>query len=773
MKKGTIVVVLLLSAGFSARAVDYQTFHSDNSGLPYNSLYCISFDNNGNTWLGGQKDETTGLAFVSQLSRQLDKWTVYESADLGLAELEDRAFYIAVDDRNTKWFCTHYGVSWKKNDGTSGVVDFTKDKYTRTVQTDSRGTIYISMREDNREDARLWTSSDYGETWDPWTLADMGFSLGEADARPEIYDLLKDSKGQLWICTWYGVTYRKTDGTWDVIDELEGKYTYAMTITPDDRVFVADNGSKDLYEIAPDLTITTHDSTTIEPLKYAVLDLETDFNGNVWCATDGGGLLKIAYNGGFSAYTMESTGGDIPENGLTDIKINHNVIWAATDTSGLVRIDGLVQTGENAMFTSENSELPYNSVYCIDFDNYGNIWFGGQRDDATGLAFVSQLSQKLDQWTVYEQAQLGLAELEDRAFYIAVDERNTKWFCTHYGVSWLKNDGTSGVVDFTKDKYTRTVQTDGKGNVYISQREDNREDSRLWVSSDFGATWTPWSLADMGFSLGEADARAEVYDLGHDSKGQLWICTWYGLTRRAMDGTWKTIGELEGQYTFAMTIDPDDQIWVPDAGNKNLYKIMPDETAMTMDSTDIEALKYYVNDIQSDWLGHIWCATDGAGLLEILPDGSTRRYTAETHADIIPENNLTHLEIRNNVIWVSGASEGISRITSLGAGPVSVDNNKTDRQPSRFKLYANYPNPFNPATTIRFDLDHGMDVKLCVYNIKGHLVKELDDRRFSAGSHKVVWDGKDANGNPVATGLYIYRLTTEGESASAKMMLMK
>ncbi|MFO7889964.1 MAG: hypothetical protein R6V04_06460, partial [bacterium] len=97
------------------------------------------------------------------------------------------------------------------------------------------------------------------------------------------------------------------------------------------------------------------------------------------------------------------------------------------------------------LFTSDNSDLPYNGLYDIGFDNYGNIWFTGEKGDV-GLANVSMLSQDLSTWTVYDasSAELGLDQTEDRVFYIAVDHNNTKWFCTHYGFSYVQEDGTAG-----------------------------------------------------------------------------------------------------------------------------------------------------------------------------------------------------------------------------------------------------------------------------------------------------------------------------------------
>jgi ligand-binding sensor domain-containing protein len=776
MKKLLIfVIATIILIPFAGKAQEFQRFTADNSGLAYNMVYCIDFDRNGNIWFGGQRSAATGVANVSKLSRDLSTWKVYDPSELGLSELEDRVFYTAVDDQNTKWFCTHYGVSYLMADGTSGYVDFTKDAYTRTVETDSKGNIYISIRADNRTDSRIYASTDHGASWTPWALADIGFSLGEADARPEIYDLREDSRGQMWICTWYGVTYRKLDGTWKSFSELEGEYTFAMTIDPNDHVWVPNNSTFDLYEILPDETIIIHDSTAIDVLKYAINDLESDFNGHLWLATDGGGLVKLMPDGSYMQYNVASTGGQIPQDNLTHMEIHNNIIWASTADSGIVRISGAIDVGQDYYFTSDNSGLAYNQVYCIDFDRNGNIWFGGQRNAATGVANVSKLSRDLSTWKVFDPSEVGLSELEDRVFYAAVDDQNTKWFCTHYGVSYLKADGTAGYVDFTKDAYTRTVETDSKGNIYISIRADNRTDSRIYASTDHGASWTPWALADIGFSLGEADARPEIYDLREDSKGQMWICTWYGVTYRKMDGTWKSFADLEGEYTFAMTIDPNDHVWVPNNSTFDLYEILPDETIITHDSTTIDVLKYAINDLESDCNENIWLATDGGGLVVLRPDGTYGQFNMATSSVKIPQDNITHLEIKNNVIWASTADSGIIRLANLiNMIPTGVEQRFDDPiRPKDFALYANYPNPFNPTTQISFDLKNDSNIELAIYNLRGELVDIVASGYFSAGSHTTLWNGKDRNGRIVPSGIYFYKLSTAQSSMTRKMTLLK
>ena len=98
-------------------------------------------------------------------------------------------------------------------------------------------------------------------------------------------------------------------------------------------------------------------------------------------------------------------------------------------------------------------------------------------------------------------------------------------------------------------------------------------------------------------------------------------------------------------------------------------------------------------------------------------------------------------------------------------GPVTVV--KTPR------LDNNYPNPFNPVTTIRFVLPSAMDVKVEIYNSLGQRVTTLVDGKRHAGQHIINWSGIDSKGRPVSSGIYFLRLSTESYSKTLKMMLMK
>lgn len=97
--------------------------------------------------------------------------------------------------------------------------------------------------------------------------------------------------------------------------------------------------------------------------------------------------------------------------------------------------------------------------------------------------------------------------------------------------------------------------------------------------------------------------------------------------------------------------------------------------------------------------------------------------------------------------------------------------------PVAFRLYPNFPNPFNPATTIRFDIPELADgptvIKLTVYNGLGQKVKELYHGQLGAGSYQVQWTGKDEAGRNVPSGLYFVVLQSANFYKARKMMLMR
>jgi len=93
--------------------------------------------------------------------------------------------------------------------------------------------------------------------------------------------------------------------------------------------------------------------------------------------------------------------------------------------------------------------------------------------------------------------------------------------------------------------------------------------------------------------------------------------------------------------------------------------------------------------------------------------------------------------------------------------------------PSHLLIQGNYPNPFNPSTTINYAVPKDGYVKLIVYNLRGQKVKELVNGEHLAGNHRIVWTGTDTSGRPVSSGVYFVRVEQGGKSHVRKMMLLK
>lgn len=90
-----------------------------------------------------------------------------------------------------------------------------------------------------------------------------------------------------------------------------------------------------------------------------------------------------------------------------------------------------------------------------------------------------------------------------------------------------------------------------------------------------------------------------------------------------------------------------------------------------------------------------------------------------------------------------------------------------------YRLANNYPNPFNPSTTIVFSLERHSQVELSIYNLLGQKVNTLLNEVVTAGEHSVTWDGRDFDGDPVASGVYLYQLKTDDFVDSKKMLLLR
>jgi hypothetical protein len=124
--------------------------------------------------------------------------------------------------------------------------------------------------------------------------------------------------------------------------------------------------------------------------------------------------------------------------------------------------------------------------------------------------------------------------------------------------------------------------------------------------------------------------------------------------------------------------------------------------------------------------------------------------------------------------WVlvgNGTQDGrlVGEFDAFGRYGVFVDLNPV----SQIELHQNFPNPFNPQTTIRFETSQADQVELVIYNALGQEVRHLVSGYLSSGRHVVTWDARDAFGRGVSAGVYVYQLKTTQSAITRKMLLLK
>ena len=115
---------------------------------------------------------------------------------------------------------------------------------------------------------------------------------------------------------------------------------------------------------------------------------------------------------------------------------------------------------------------------------------------------------------------------------------------------------------------------------------------------------------------------------------------------------------------------------------------------------------------------------------------------------------------------------GVFVFINQGTSATAVASETTT--PTTFALGANYPNPFNPATTIPLAVPDGAkNVDLTIYNVLGQPMRQVWTGPLPAGEHELTWDGRDAQGQPVAAGVYVYRLQVDEQTRTRKMVKLE
>ncbi len=172
--------------------------------------------------------------------------------------------------------------------------------------------------------------------------------------------------------------------------------------------------------------------------------------------------------------------------------------------------------------------------------------------------------------------------------------------------------------------------------------------------------------------------------------------------------------------------------------------------------------------------GYLYALLRDGRILRLLPDGSDTEFATGLLPGLLakgPARNDLRFSWEGAELFVTDVLR--SRIYAIRAD-VEVGIDESGGVPAVTALQGNYPNPFNPKTTIRFSLAERAAVDLSIYSVTGRRVRSLAiGESMDAGVHEFEWDGLNERGTRAATGVYFARLVAGRETFTRKMVLLK
>ena len=349
----------------------------------------------------------------------------------------------------------------------------------------------------------------------------------------------------------------------------------------------------------------------------------------------------------------------------------------------------------------------------------------------------------------------------------------------------------------------------------IPRQKDGVFISNYTIQPEYWITPGDITIGVYVHEIGHLFGLPDLYDLDNSSKG---IGRWSLMSNGSWNGTrgnspahpdaWclSELGfctptvvndQMNGASLPAIETTPlIYRLW-PDGGGTSQYFLIENRQKTGYDAALPSAglLVWHIDDTQNsnsnEWYpghtatGHFWVALEQAdGLWQLEKNisygdngdpfpGSTNNTTfssASTPSSDDYSGTATYVTITN--ISPSGPTMTCDFQVGLGTGIDDGDNDEAAAAVPSSPLI-NYPNPFNPATTIAYSLSRSSAIELDIYDILGRHVTRLAEGQQDAGKHSVTWNGTDRDGGPVASGVYFARLTSETNSTVHKMVLVR
>ena len=454
------------------------------------------------------------------------------------------------------------------------------------------------------------------------------------------------------------------------------------------------------------------------------------------------------------------------------------VIGTGTGTR-LTEVEVVVRDSAGGQLTPSYAK---GGVRVLAADMSGNVWVGTSR----GLSrFDGQ------QWTTFTQAD-GLAD--DHIHSVVVDGQGQVWAGSLNGLS--RFDSQHWTRYRFEERWDREIAIAPNGDMWCTGGQDfllARFDGQAWWTYDYADMGVvdsePWwtyaislleRLDEEGGWWKEANltrgfSSVHVTDIAVDRSGTLWaVLEFYKPRGTSGEYIWSSLLSFDGtRWTSYLGSfgnifsDSQGRVWL-DCGVLSVK----DGWTWGLCFKEGSTWKYYDKSLNLGFNLFSWGAAVGPpwvtrgeyfGMLE----GTT--WTGFSWEEFRPR--LAPVFDSRGDLWIP-SRDGLYRWHRPDL-PTAIASSAMPGIPRSFHLAQNYPNPFNHATHIGFTLQQPSAVSLQVFNTHGQLVATLVEGMRPAGTYQAAWDGRDAHGQAVSSGVYIVRLDAEGRQATRKMLLIQ
>ena len=377
-------------------------------------------------------------------------------------------------------------------------------------------------------------------------------------------------------------------------------------------------------------------------------------------------------------------------------------------------------------------------VYVINHD--GTV-FGSWPYDGTNPFYGSAAAADIDNDDLPEIIACGF----DSLLHVW---NSDKTYVNGFPVSIASTSQTSAAIaDIDGDGNLNIVVTTFSGNVHVLNHDGTSLDG--WPISAGSIIKSSPSLADV-----EPNGNLEI--LFGSSGGMLYIKNWNGTDQggypvdigSSINGS-PVVGDIDGDGGNDIIFGAGDGVIYALASNGQPLGNFPIMTPLGAPISASAAL----GDLDSD------------GDAEIVVGVRTSGNNLEVIDYKDPLGNL-------DFPWPTFAA-GNHRSGYYGDFVTAIENDIYDAIPHEFRLISNYPNPFNMNTLIRFSIPSGGDVSLDIFDLLGRRIRSFDINNLNAGIHEISWDGRNRDGEALASGIYFYKLEFGRLSQTRRMTLIK